>query len=51
MSEWNKFITFLSTENININELQIYVDSIGMQSNQVNHLMQSQQSMPSITKK
>jgi len=51
MSDWNKFIGLLSNENININEIQLYVDNIGM-NNQVNPLlMQSQQSVPTVGKK
>jgi len=49
MSDWSKFVGMLSSENLNINEIQMYVDSIGPQSTQVNLLlMQSQQSMPSM---
>lgn len=52
MTDWSKYIGLLSSENLNINDIQFYVDSIGMGINQVNPLlMQSQQSVPTIGKK
>lgn len=52
MSDWNKFNSLISNENIHLNELQLYVDTLGPFINQVNPLlMQSQQQPANIDKK
>lgn len=50
MQDWNKFNSLISTENINLNEIQMYVESIN-NNNLLNNnnlinpsLIQSQQS-------
>jgi hypothetical protein len=50
MNDWNKFSSLLSSDTINLNDVQSYIDSIG-NSPQINPLlMQSQQSMPTVKK-
>lgn len=50
MNDWNKFLSLLSTDTINLNEVQSYIDSIG-NNPQINPLlMQSQQSMATVKK-
>lgn len=52
MADWSKYMAILSTESININEVQLYVDSIGTGGSQISPLlMQSQHSVPTIGKK
>lgn len=52
MSDWNKFSNLVSNENVNLIELQIYIDTLGPSNNQLTPLlMQSQQQPSSIDKK
>lgn len=52
MLDWNKFISLVSNDNINLNELQIYVDTLGPFDNKLTPLvMQSYQQTSNINKK
>lgn len=52
MSDWNKFNNLISNENINLNEIQTYVDTLGPLNKKVTPLlMQSQQQTASMDKK
>lgn len=51
MNDWNKFINLLSMDAVNLNDVQMYIDSIGNNSAQqhaVNPLLMQSQQQPSL---